>query len=341
MSNGLRQELTEKFAAAIEAGTPPWRAGWTMAGPPINPSTGNTYNGMNRLLLMEAIANADGDNRFMTLKQASAMGHRIRAGAKACRIVRVAEVDRKPDDKPPVDGEVIAEDKAKRLILRVHHVFNGKDIEGLPPLAKPENPIAPVDAAERVVDGLKATGLVVLEGGDKACYMPKLDTIRMPDRWRFKGGNNGMATAEWWSTLLHECGHSTLNDKRLSRKVAGFGSESYSREELRVEIASAFLCQELGVPMTTSLLDSHSSYLANWASVLRSDPQEIFKAASDAQKIADYLKEHALKPEATEAATSEALPAATPETQPAVDMNLVADAANQPAPKKRRVGMRM
>lgn len=336
MSQNIRQELTDKFVAAIENGCPPWRAGWTMASPPMNPSTGRPYTGLNRLILMQAVADCNGEFRFMTLKQASAQGYKIRAGSKAFRIVRVAEVDRKPDEAKPDDGEVVAEDKAKRLILRVHHVFNGNDIEGLPPAEKPSAPIEPVEAAQRVVDGVKASGLVVLEGGDKACYMPKADTIRMPDRWRFKGGSNGTATAEWWATLLHECGHSTLHEKRMDRKVSRTGTEGTAREELRVEIASAFLCNQLGVPQAASLLDSHSSYLADWASVLRSDPQEIIKAASDAQKIADYLIAHALKPEAV-ADTKVEQVAATE----AVPVNVVAEAANEAAPKRRRYGARL
>ena len=64
MSQNIRKELTEKFVAAIESGCPPWRAGWSMASPPMNPSTGKAYNGMNRLLLMQAVADANGDYRF-------------------------------------------------------------------------------------------------------------------------------------------------------------------------------------------------------------------------------------------------------------------------------------
>jgi antirestriction protein ArdC len=336
MSN-IRQELTDKFVAAIEAGCPPWRAGWTMSSPPMNPSTSRQYSGLNRLILMQAVADCNGEFRFMTLRQASAMGYKIRAGSKAFRIIRMAEVDRTPNEAAPENAEVVAEDKAKRLILRVHHVFNGNDIEGLPPAEKPSAPIEPVVAAQQVVDGMKATGLVVLEGGDKACYMPKSDTIRMPDRWRFKGGNGGTATAEFWATLLHECGHSTLNEKRMNRKIVRTGTEGTAREELRVEIASAFLCQELGIPQAASLLDSHSSYLADWASALRSDPQEIIKAASDAQKIADYLIGHALKPEAKVEAKVEPVVA----VQPVVVANVMAEAANQAAPKRRRYAARM
>lgn len=336
MSQNIRQELTEKFVAAIENGCPPWRAGWSMASPPMNPSSGKAYTGVNRLLLMQAVADANGDFRFMTLKQASAMGYKIRKGAKALRIVRVAEVPRKNDEGLPEDGEVVAEDKGTRLIMKVHSVFNGTDIEGLPPLEQPANAIEPVEAAENVVEGMKATGLIVIEGGDKAYYSPKADTVCMPDRWRFKGGNNGTATAEWWSTLLHECGHATMSDKRMSRAAGKFGTQSYSREELRVEIASAFLCQELGVPMAASLFESHAAYLADWASVLRSDPQEIFKAASEAQRIADYLKAHALQPEII--GDEKSIPADI--APPVSTLHVVAEAANQENRTRRRIGMK-
>jgi len=64
---------------------------------------------MNWLLLMQAVAQCEGgDYRFVTLKQAPAMGYSI-----------------------------------KRLLLRVHHVFNGKDIQGLPPAEKRENHVQP------------------------------------------------------------------------------------------------------------------------------------------------------------------------------------------------------
>lgn len=339
MTQNIRKELAETFAAALEKGCPPWRAGWSSASPPMNPCTDRPYNGMNRIILMQAVADCDGEYRFMTLKQASAMGYKIRRGAKAFRIVRIAEVDRNPDEKPPENSEIVAEDKSKRLILRVHHVFNGRDIEGLPALEKPAHTVEPVEAAQQVVDGMKASGLVVLEGGDKACYMPKMDTVRVPDRWRFKGGNKGVATAEFWSTLLHECAHATSHEKRMDRKLAKFGTEAYSREELRAEIASAFLSNELGVPMAESLLESHSAYIANWASVLRSEPQEIFKAAADAQRIADYLKEHALKPEAKIENTENVV--ASPNVETVIASDVLLEAANEPAPKRRQAGLRM
>ena len=36
-------------------------------------------------------------------------------------------------------------------------------------------------------------------------------------------------------------------------------------------------------------IPNHASYVAHWLEKLRSDKREIFRAAADAQKIADYL----------------------------------------------------
>jgi antirestriction protein ArdC len=48
-----------------------------------------------------------------------------------------------------------------------------------------------------------------------------------------------------------------------------------------------FLCADLGV--TAEARDDHSSYLASWLQVLKSDNRAIFTAAADAPRAADYL----------------------------------------------------
>ncbi|GBH33180.1 hypothetical protein MBESOW_P4309 [Sphingobium xenophagum] len=51
------------------------------------------------------------------------------------------------------------------------------------------------------------------------------------------------------------------------------------------EMASAFLCAELGIVPTVR----HADYLGAWLAVLREDSKAIFRAASQASKAADYL----------------------------------------------------
>lgn len=76
---------------------------------------------------------------------------------------------------------------------------------------------------------------------------------------------------------------------------ARFGSTEYSREELRAELASAFMQGVVGLPPGPTMIESHAAYLASWLEVLRHDKNEIFRAAADAQRICDYLSERALQ----------------------------------------------
>jgi antirestriction protein ArdC len=57
-------------------------------------------------------------------------------------------------------------------------------------------------------------------------------------------------------------------------------------EELRAELASAFIASELGIPTD---IPQHASYIADWLKPLKEDKREIFRAAADAQKITDML----------------------------------------------------
>ena len=71
------------------------------------------------------------------------------------------------------------------------------------------------------------------------------DYIQVPCREQYKD------IMEFYSTLFHEMIHSTGHRDRLGRldcgtKIAGFGSEEYSKEELIAEIGSAFLMNHIG-----------------------------------------------------------------------------------------------
>lgn len=53
------------------------------------------------------------------------------------------------------------------------------------------------------------------------------------------------------------------------------------------ELGSAFLCAKLQI--TKEPRKDHAEYLASWIRALKDDNRAIFKAASQAQKAADYL----------------------------------------------------
>jgi antirestriction protein ArdC len=117
-------------------------------------------------------------------------------------------------------------------------------------------------------------------GGESAFYAPSPDYIRVPDQSAFPEPIN------WYRTILHELGHWTGHPARLDRLTgADFGSDAYAREELCAEMASAFLCAELGITPTVR----HADYIGCWLDVLREDNRAIFRAASKASKAAQYL----------------------------------------------------
>ena len=112
--------------------------------------------------------------------------------------------------------------------------------------------------------------------------------------------------------------------KRLNRDLRNrFGSHDYAREELRAELGMLMLCSELGLVVSDAEFANNAAYVASWLERLRSDRKEIFRAAADAQRIADYLlafhpaytNSHAGSPDSMSTA-DDANAAAAPELMP-------------------------
>ena len=98
---------------------------------------------------------------------------------------------------------------------------------------------------------------------------------------------------EFYSTLFHEMVHSTGHKDRLGRldtgvKLASFGSEDYSKEELIAEIGSAFLMNYIGIE-TSKTFKNSAAYIQSWLKVLRNDNKFIVSASSKAEKAMKYI----------------------------------------------------
>lgn len=275
----LYHEVTERIIAAIESGCAPWQRPWTQLaemGIPRNGSSQRLYQGINTVLLfLEAQERGYADNRWMTFRQANAMGHKVRKGEKSTPVVffkslTVEDKNAKPDK---------TDDPAIKTIpyLTEYRVFNAAQIEGMPSATLEVRTWGPVEAAERLIDQMRPD---VRHGGNRAFYAPNHDYIQMPSMGAFANA------AQYYGTLLHELGHWTGSPSRLNRQFGAFGDEDYAREELRAEWASAMLSAELGIPTST---ESHAAYLASWVKKLRDDKYEIFRTARDAQRIANFI----------------------------------------------------
>ena len=271
------QDFADRIVAELEKGVKPWVRPWDpekAGGPqaPINPVTGKRYHGVNVLILgMDMRAFQSGDPRWMTYQQAFERHWQVRKGEKSTTIFFAKPYEIEDDE---------AEDGRKTIrVLKHYAVFHASQIEGIAAYKPPTVEEAPWTRPEAADIILGNSGAIIRTGGDRAFYSPATDHIQLPPEHAFRG------PPEFAATALHELGHWTGHPSRLNRDMqTRYGSAAYAMEELRAELASAFVASELGIPTD---IPQHASYIASWIKPLREDNREIFRAAADAQRIAD------------------------------------------------------
>jgi len=294
----LYQQITDRFIAALEAGTRPWVCDWLRYGEPLR-STGQSYRGINRLMLSMIGAASGYENPYwMTFKQALDLGGAVRKGEKASQIVFFKRLEIGDRDGAG-DGETGDEERRFVPLLRAYHVFNVDQIDGLPegkflPQTNAQLPAKQRD--ELAESALRATGAVIAEdGGHRAFYRSSTDSIHLPAFDRFK------STSGYLATMAHELTHWTGAHHRLDRLASmKFGGKDYAFEELVAEIGASFVCARLGI--AGEHFDNHAAYVASWLERLRSDKKAIFRAAALAQSAADLILGEAAAVEAPAAA---------------------------------------
>lgn len=295
----MRQPLVDSLIKSLEAGEIPWEKCWkSEMKKPFNYATNVAYKGINNAnLMLTSMMRGYTDPRFMTFNQVKEKGWRVKQGSKAIRVEYWAY--HSSQDKKTISiaewnklSEIEKREKAKNFKLKVFpsYVFNAACINGIPPLEKELKEQKRINRLDLVVKSISNNiGLLgITEGYDKACYIPKLDKICMPSYANFKDGNY------YYSTMLHELAHATGHEKRMNRKILNsFGSPEYAREELRAELSSMFLSQELNMNLDDKHMNNHKGYIQSWLKMLKEEPNELFKAIKDAQGISDYMVKNA------------------------------------------------
>jgi len=282
----IYQCVTDRIAAAIEAGAGkwqmPWHPGADRAAPrlPFNAVTGKPYRGINTVVLW-ATAQAEGypSAVWATYRQWQELGAQVRKGEQSSPVVfwKINGPDEGEDGDNGRDGE---DGRQSRVFARGYSVFNAAQVDGyatpaLPVLPEPER----IGHAEAF---FAALGADIRHGGNRACYVPGLDQIRMPPFPAFRDA------VAYYATLAHEATHMTGHASRCARDLRGrFGEEAYAAEELVAELGAAFLCADLA--LAPEPRPDHAAYVASWLRVLRGDKRAIFTAAAKAQAAADWM----------------------------------------------------
>ncbi|HIF0302649.1 TPA: zincin-like metallopeptidase domain-containing protein [Legionella pneumophila] len=294
----FHEAIAERLIQQLKQGTAPWQRPWEPGAPnafiPMNPITEKRYKGINAIALM---AQDYRDPRWMTYKQAEEAQAQVRKGEKGSAIQywKFTEEQIKKDEqgKPILDAHgktVKIEIRLERPRVFYATVFNAEQIDGLPPLIQKEITWNSIERAEHI---LSASGAVIVHGeNDRAFYRPSTDSIHLPDKSQFLSADN------YYATALHELSHWTGHSSRMDRDlIHPFGSDGYAKEELRAEITSMILGDELGIGHDPR---QHASYVGSWIKVLHDDPLELFRAAAEAEKMHQFILSFELKQEQVE-----------------------------------------
>jgi antirestriction protein ArdC len=283
--------ITERITAALERGTAPWHRTWSAGLAPQSLVTRHPYRGVNVFVLsMTARAAGYGSPYWLTYNQARSMGGNVKRGEHGTPVVfwKFFEAPAVDDaDGRELEATETTRSRRRPPLLRYYTVFNAEQTEGIAvPSPIDAAPAAPIDAAEQIVAGMpRAPRIVESLDGDGAYYAPRLDTVHMPARSRFR------RSKDFYGVLFHELTHSTGHVSRLNRatlnEAGRFGDANYSREELVAEMGAAFLCGVAGIENST--IEQSAAYLKGWLRALSSEPRMLVIAAAQAQKAADYI----------------------------------------------------
>lgn len=279
------EAFAKKVTDMVLSNNAPWVKPWganCAKGLPVNALTGRPYRGCNVMFLLATPFQSRG---WLTFKQVSSIGGKVKRGSKASDIFFFTTIQKEKEDAKT--GEKVIVDIP---CLKNFKVFNLEQIElpeDAPLKYRPENSTeAPTDDTSVFDECEKLLNMSVWHEDDvKAYYIPSRDEIHLPNRRTFS------SLSGFWGTAMHELSHWTGHESRLNRDMChSFGSQKYAREELIAEVSSWLLAVTLGTPHAPQ---NSASYLASWVSDFKDKPRELYSAISQAQKVVDYLLETA------------------------------------------------
>lgn len=316
-----RNAIVQEVINDIENGTPLfWNNPVLKAQEDQNGLTGKPYRGINRLHLMFAqlrqikrTGEQYKDYRWMTFKQIKDKKYHLKQGAKGTLIEYYdkQKIDIKEYLKYLETHNVSDEfiEKVKNLMsdgfetisvpfTKGYIVFNGDDIEGLPPMQEINKTLEErnQDMENMIANSEAKFEFVAAAKGFTNHFSPSQDKIVLARKEDFKD------TAGFYAVAAHEIAHSTGIEDRLNcpgvaqRSINAFDEELYAKEELRAELTSMFISQKYGFEVDQEHIDNHKAYLQSWAKALKNDPNELWRAASLAEKTVEYVETHMIHP---------------------------------------------
>ena len=223
---------------------------------------------------------------YLTFKQITALGGKVKKGEHGVPIVFFTEWDKVQKCRPNAESE--REDIVR--VMRYYLVFDiATQVEGISPRrvikTKENTPLVQIDTYVKKFTEETNLKLEIGKVSGAGSYSPSQHTVSVAGLQYYD------SPEAYYSTLFHECIHSTA--EALGRDISGnfFGNKNYSEEEIVAECGAMILCQRFGIhdiPCKNSL-----EYLRSWSKKLRENPSWLSKGISKATKAVTYFLEKA------------------------------------------------
>lgn len=289
----LYDKVTNKIITMIEKGVVPWKKPWSTYGLARNYVSGRLYTGINYLLMNNTNYPIP---YFLTFNQIKELGGNLKKGSEAEMLIYFKVYCKDSNDNTLTPEEA----KQRRLkgenikvlrFIRYYNVFNLEDIEEVELNLNRFNEAKLTEnerneRCEHIIRNMRKPPELRQIDSNRAYYHPAMDYINMPDIKQFENPEY------YYATYFHELIHSTGHSSRLARdKVmdfSGFGSKTYSKEELVAEMGASMLLSQCQIDHD-SLVQNSASYLVGWLKVLKEDSKFIFKVFAEAQKAVEFI----------------------------------------------------
>jgi len=276
----IYETITTRILNQLAAGQVPWRKTWK-SGLPKSLTTGKYYRGINIL----ALGTSEATSRYwVTYREAQRLGGHVRKGERSTPVVYWKW--RTPEELAERTAQTGKEHLAP-CVPFVSAVFNLDQVEGV---ARPEDDAQlrheeRLQVADKILDLMPDKPEIVHSVTAQPGYSVTLDRVTLPHLSQFSNVD------EYYAALFHEIVHGSGHPRRLNRFAEAEGDrvERYSFEELTAEFGAAFLCGFAGI-QNADTAALQASYIEGWARVFRQDGRILARAASAAQRAADYIR---------------------------------------------------
>ena len=260
-------------------------------------SNGTPYKGINQFILSAKAIDKGWVNKWYTFAQVSKLGGRVNKGEKstdvylwkvnfAVEIAGKTQYFARLEDVP----SNLQKDARKAFYLQVFKVFSISQTDL--PLDTPSQPVEvselEADAhAEAILEAWCKEVTLKHSGQGRAYYSPSGDFIHMPAKTTEQWKSNG----DYYKVFFHEAIHSTGHKTRLDRldKMASFGSDEYSKEELVAELGALYLEAITGIQTAIDDFKNSQAYINGWISKFKSDPKLILSASTKAHEAVELI----------------------------------------------------